>query len=136
MITYHVCFTYADRPYWWTRILKPGFSHCYVLKEVEGGYILLNPCFAAIDLQFIPYGQKFPPYLDKPTIVVKIHTTVNQDRKRPLIQAVTCVEFVKALLGIRRWPLWTPYQLYRYLLGGNDGQQTEDTESDTTTTGV
>jgi hypothetical protein len=110
----NVYFTYTDRKYWWTRLLKPGFSHVFITIPCEGGRILVDPNFGHLVIKFIKKYEKLPQNLQKQVILVNFRTDVNL--KGGWFRPVTCVEIIKRALGIRKPLIFSPYQLYRYIL--------------------
>jgi hypothetical protein len=114
MYSVDVYFTYADRRYWWTRFLKTGFSHVFIKIPLIDGSIIIDPNFNNLQITYLENGQKISKNLQKPAILVKYYTNVNLNgyQFRPL----NCVEIVKKIIGVNKPLIFTPYQLYRYLL--------------------
>jgi hypothetical protein len=127
-ITWYVIFTDSPRDYWWTRWLRPGYRHIYAIKWDGFNWIKLEPFTSYVDVSILPYGPG-----------ARIHDVVNPKGndilrvtrycERDWIRApwifgpMTCVEGIKALLGIRAIHIWTPWQLSNYLRK-HYGQQT------------
>ena len=102
----------------WLRLLRPGFRHCMVVVESDGGWVLLNPLSGFTEILALPL-----------LTAEDIRTHFTADRYRivewhipePLPRApapwgpYTCVEVVKRTLGIHdRWVM-TPWRLFRHL---------------------
>ena len=68
-----------------------------------------------LEVIYYPTIREFKKTLDKTTVVIKNYTDVNLSLPMPYLRPFTCVEVVKRVLGIKRWSIFTPYQLYRYL---------------------
>jgi hypothetical protein len=77
---------------------------------VEEGFIKLDPHFNVIEVCLVDR------IMERTSIVLEVDHVPDYNLKRPLIQALTCVEVAKAVLGISKWNLWTPYQLYKHVL--------------------
>lgn len=111
----YIFFTYTSRNYWWVRFLRTGFSHCYLLIKQDVGYVCLDMSIYSMEVNYYPSIRQFKKTLDKTTVVIKNYTDVNLSLTMPFLRPFTCVEMVKRVLGIKRWTIFTPYQLYRYL---------------------
>jgi hypothetical protein len=112
----HVYFTYTDRPYWWTRFLKKGFSHVFVLIPQHEGYLFIESTLSSIDVKYLTEHSKLPKSLDKSSVVVKYCTEIDYNLTSSWLRPCTCVEVVKRIIGLDKWWIFTPYQLYRYIL--------------------
>ena len=104
----------GTRTHWWTLFLKKGFYHCALLLGNGREWVLIDPLVHFTDLIVLkntPVLQalKAKGYrLVRTTPVIPPVTSV---RFRPL----TCVEIIKRFLGINRFEIWTPYQLFKFL---------------------
>ena len=117
-----IIFEHGDMPYWWAKYLQSGFRHCWALRWDGFNWIAYHPRLGHTDIEILPYGS----YDDIENICIDtncsviIHAKVFRESNRirsPWPTAVTCVEQIKALLGVRKWFLFTPYQLFKYLGG-------------------
>jgi len=124
---WYVVFEHGDMPYWWAKYLHPGIRHCYALRWDGFNWIAFHPKLGHTDIEILSYGS----YEDIQNILIDtdcsviIHVKVWRESTRirsPWPTAVTCVEQIKALLGIRKWFLFTPYQLFNYLSGVKNGK--------------
>lgn len=111
----HTTRTQARSPFW--RFLKPGFRHVECWKFIPpGAWLRFN---TGIEL-IAPEVYLYPPWelqaRLKPT-AVKVQRLVKQGfwREPLFFGPVTCVEQVKAFLGLRNGFIRTPYQLYKEL---------------------
>jgi hypothetical protein len=113
---------YYDSPgqiehYW--RVLKRGFWHVavclpiYVDGEVAG-HMIVNPAMPLVQaaLATQPLVEVFPGATFQ---YVKIRRSLGDPPYAILIWA-TCTSIAKAFLGIRAPLVWTPYQLFKYIL--------------------
>lgn len=100
------------------KLLRPGFRHCFVVLHTPGRWLSIDPLshMTRIDLMDFPGEFDMAALLRREGLCV-VETTL---REAPLLPAppmlCTCVEMVKRILGIHRWTIVTPWQLYRYLL--------------------
>lgn len=133
-VDWYVVFEHGDMPYWWAKYLHAGFRHCWILRWDGYNWIAVNPRLGHTDIEILPYYRYEDIkniYIDTNCSVI-IHAKVWRDTTRirsPWPTAFTCVEQVKAALGIRDWRLITPYGLFNYLLRGNYGKLIQFTES-------
>ena len=106
-----VYFSESDGDYWLKRWLMPGFSHCFVV--VDG--ILINPCFH--------YTQAFnAEALYECTTYIDIDMKEPEKKHRTIWQVFTCVTMVKSFIGMNKYAILTPYQLFQYLQRHQDGK--------------
>ena len=105
----------TDIPY--LKILKPGFRHCFIILRTPDRWISIDPLahMTRIDLHDIPQGHNVPALLKEHGLTV-VETYLRDAALVPSPPMFcTCVEVVKRILGIQRWDIWTPWQLYRHL---------------------
>jgi len=110
----------------WLRVLKRGFRHCFVLIECApvhgdekgGGWVLYNPLSNATQIAMWPLQDEESIQnwlMDQGYLVIKTYV-------RPLTNQIlpwrpfTCVEAVKRALGLRLQGIFTPWQLYKFLI--------------------
>lgn len=129
---WYVVFTSGARRHWWDRVFRTpiGFSHVYALRWDGYNWILFNPhtSFTEIAILPIPTENAIQHMIEPGATVLEVEAFRHPTRIRGRwwIGPMTCVEQVKALLGIPVGRIWTPRQLYNYLV--TDGQQqTENT---------
>lgn len=106
---------------WWLKFLKKGFRHCYMIFSLGKNpqlLIELNP----MSNQFYVFkhtsimGCDYIFHLKQKDNVKILPVTIKQSElKTAPLGAFSCVEFVKRVLGIHRFWLFTPYQLYKFL---------------------
>ena len=102
-------------------------SHCYAASWDGYNWAVINPCLGYTDVYVL---QSVDPDIrvalaDYPYTDI-IHVSAWRKIKRwraPFPVMFTCVEQIKALLGITAWRIITPKQLYKYL-GENNGDTT------------
>ena len=99
---------------WLKRILKDGFSHCFVIIHHNGYNLMVNSCFshAYNSLSF----QEYTP--QEGDTIVKIDRLIDTNVSHYKIGLMSCVEIVKRFIGLNRFLVFTPYQLYKALQRG------------------
>ncbi len=107
----------ADRP--WLKMLRPGFRHCFVILNDGTHWLSFDPMLNHIDLRVhghVPADFDLPKWLRSRGQRV-VEAPVDHSRKTALpLSVFTCVEAVKRVLGLHRFFILTPWQLYRHLL--------------------
>lgn len=102
----------------WLRFLRPGFRHCYAVAESQGQWFVYNPASHQTAVHAL---GKFPSGLLIEWLLAEGHTVVMcriekaAHRVAP-VRPYTCVEALKRLLGVRAKWVFTPWQLYKYLI--------------------
>ena len=113
---YTVFFTYASQPHWWTRLLRPGFSHVYMVEFLPQGCIVINPNISSLEIKYYLTGENLPDNLQQLAVPVDIKTNIDHCKKQPVFfRLFSCVEVVKSILGIRNRLIITPNQLYKHI---------------------
>jgi hypothetical protein len=105
----------------WLRLLRPGFRHCFVLLDLGGAWVCVNPLAhrTSVELWSLSPATDLPTWLRAQEGLTVVETVVRQPPRRPCpIGLYSCVEAVKRVLGLQeRWVL-TPGQLYEHLTHG------------------
>jgi len=107
---------------WWDRLFRTrdGFRHVYAIRFDGAHWLLFNPHAAFTDVRALDLeGDDALARLTVPgATVLEVAATHNSGcvRGRWWCGPMTCVEQVKALLGIPVGWVFTPWQLYRHLL--------------------
>lgn len=120
--TYYIVFTNAKHNGAFLRHLKKGFQHVFAVKKSFGKkfWIAVNPMTDYMLVDIIPtrdYPLIRDVLVDKTATVLECEVTI-REKKGHRIHFISCVETIKALLGIRAFWVITPYQLYKYLKKG------------------
>jgi hypothetical protein len=115
-----VLFTDSKQP---TRVLKwlqPSFQHCYMMKKSPGGtyWIIINPVRSHLALQFAtvedyPHPRAYDPH----AVILPVTVIADGKTERGGLCWFNCVEASKAIMGIKRFWVFTPFQLYKHLRG-------------------
>ncbi len=128
-------------PHWWDWFLKPGFTHVYVLIWDYGLWLYVDPALHHTRVVILEQLDDRPPgfwLVDEEATVLEVQPEVGRpgDLRAPwVLGPLTCVESVKAVLGIRRFWLFTPWQLFKHLRRRANGQG-QGTEEDPRGTGA
>lgn len=106
----------VDGARWWSRLLKPGFVHCFFLLQ-ERNWIKIEGRRGSVKLTQLgqePIDVIASHYREQGATVIE--TAVSTEAVRLPFVARNCVGLVKAMLGVRSFSL-TPWQLYKHLRG-------------------
>lgn len=118
---YYVVFGKADLN---IPFIDRDYSHCYAMKWTDAGWIMLNPALGYTEIFVLDsLNPEIREALAHTEYTDIIHVGAWRKIRRwrtPWPVAFTCVEQIKALLGISAWWVITPRQLYKYL-GERDG---------------
>lgn len=107
--------TASQRQHWLAPLLKDGFRHCGVAVEAEDYWVFVDPNPDCIRFR-VPALKNYDLagyFRDQGFSTVELETTGAEVRV-PLVVS-NCVGVVKTVLGIRKFAIITPYQLYKYL---------------------
>lgn len=105
----------TERSQWWNSFLHKDFQHVQAMRRDGSIWIHFAPHCEFLDIKILrtdanPW-QLFPGHKIQRVVML---------RKEGILRspwhtgAITCVELVKALLGIRAWYVRTPRQLFNY----------------------
>ena len=118
---WYVVFCQVERLDWWDLIfrLKPSHGHVYALRWDGYNWLLFNPHAGYTDVAIVAGGDEnaLGQLVDSGATVLEVEAFRAVDRLRGRWWAgpMTCVEQVKALLGLPVGWIFTPWQLFRYL---------------------
>lgn len=101
---------------WYGRFLEPGFGHVSALTYVSDRWVYYDPGSDYHQIEVIDAPEARPYDLLPGCKLVRVVAQRRREVHRYpwFLGPVTCVESIKALLGIDHPWLWTPHQLYRY----------------------
>jgi hypothetical protein len=119
----------TEAEYWWSRILKPGFQHVTAVRWDGYNWVMVAPLLGVMRVEILPFRYHERPETwwishgkTKPTFMHVKRRTNPRKVRNPLVWGpVTCVETIKSLLGVGKFAIFTPYQLYRHLKGDDHG---------------
>ena len=111
---YYVIFEDSSLDDWRIKYLQPNFSHVSLAKKSVNGYFwtVISPKSGNITIDMVPDGSLREYYPE--AVIIPFRSIVNKKPQVTLCLS-TCVEVAKAVLGIRKWWIITPYQLYKYI---------------------
>lgn len=125
---FYIVFRDSIKRNWWDVFTQPGFRHCAVMEEVQIPYPSLfsstGTVFtdvvrgeAVIEVFCKPAHELIFDRMKRRKVSIAISFVV--DKKSTLryipFGMLSCVGIVKSLLGVRKWWILTPYQLFKYL---------------------
>ncbi len=103
---------------WFLNWLSRGYRHCFALIEQPEGWILYDPLSNRSVIRYYEDRTKEQLifwYSVNGYKVVETEIAGRVPHRLAPILPYTCVEAMKRLLGIHRWFLLTPRQLFAYL---------------------
>lgn len=110
-----------DNSLWWLRFLQPGFRHCYVLLQISKEpvqWLEINPSsnqlYIFLHSNAMNFNYIYHLQHKKNITIIPVEFSQAPLKCAPFAP-FTCVEFAKRILGIHKFFLMTPYQLYKYL---------------------
>ena len=95
---------------------RPGFRHCFAVLETEAGRLRIDAQAHRTVVELVaPPGYDLDRFYRGAGLTV-VETVVRRPPRRDLAPCwYSCVETAKRLLGVQRWWIWTPWQLYHFL---------------------
>lgn len=119
----------GERLWWWDAFTRPGYRHVFALRWDGWNWLLFDPSGQYTDVAIIAaasedaLGRLVPPG----ATVLEVEAFRRRDRIRGRwwIGPMTCVEQIKALLGLPVGWIFTPWQLFRYLSEAVDGPEAQ-----------
>lgn len=124
MTWYVVYYKRPDVLNWWSKHLAPGFRHVELWRPTQFGptsedvfWTVVRPTFEFLEAETTL--DPTPPWVKYPDVTTSQLVTAtrreNSIRDYFFAGPQTCVEYVKAALGIRNFWIRTPYQLYKFI---------------------
>lgn len=117
-VEWWLLYTDTHRKHWWNRWLKPGFRHVQALRRDGRVWVAFEPHTEFLDVHIIRSDET--PWDILPHATVQRVVVLREEgrmRSKFHLGPITCVEMVKALLGIRTPLVRTPWQLFNYCKG-------------------
>ena len=105
----------GKKTYWWTRFLRKGFYHCLVLFGDGYEWIIVDPVLGFTDLIKVKNSNAEDTLENMGYTLLDVTVNLNYKKVNHL-RPLTCVETVKRFLGITNPFIFTPYQLYKYII--------------------
>jgi len=114
-----VVFTDGSNQHWWSRFMKEGYRHCFILYPLKthGGLFGEDWCVqidpATNFMRMMVYTDPIEDVLEamQPFSEAITCRVANLDKTKYNIEVRTCVTNVKLMLGVRWWHVQTPWKL-------------------------
>lgn len=100
---------------WLGWCLKDGFSHIRIVVHKPTCDIVVDPRIGYTEVDAIAKGSSFDGLFEH-KVTVKRNVPIM--KHRGVFGFLNCVEQAKMYLGIKKWWILTPYQLYKELKNG------------------
>jgi len=112
---------------WWRFFTRRGWRHCYVIIPVYFPEPSLMAEQYAMKIESLAWGvdteiwwspvSKCLDHVRPDATAIVSFTVTLPPSKNSLVQGpLSCVSLAKAQLAIRDWKIFTPYQLFRWLV--------------------
>lgn len=115
-----VVFRPVARPrWWWHRVIDPARAHVLAIWREKGVTLALNHTGTVLAVEVVglaPEDAARGLCLAWDAEALRLTVRVPEHGQPCLRPVMTCVEAVKALLGMTSWRIWTPRQLRRALI--------------------
>jgi hypothetical protein len=109
---------YEDRQpgLWWQKFLKKGYKHVFAVRYDGFFWIKMDLTIGYLDIEVLPIHDRatISTVLKGQNVNYQYVEAWRKPRYRSIFAPWSCVEAMKAMLGIRAWWVLTPYQLYKY----------------------
>lgn len=129
-IKYWVIFSPSKNPCWWSKWLNQKYGHITIARKSVGEHWWIVLESAGGNLLTDTYPLCDINKLYSTSIIVERWSTV-QEKPTSRIAHLNCVELAKLVLGIRKWNLITPFQLYKFLKEENEHGKNDEYETGT-----
>ncbi|MBO6290160.1 MAG: hypothetical protein J6N45_07555 [Alphaproteobacteria bacterium] len=112
---------------WVLSKLHKNFSHVVVFKRsiYPGNVIAVNTCSNNISIEELSLKQLFGILTNTNNTAVVADIQIAPIKAKGLL---TCVSVAKSILGVTKASIITPYQLYKYLKGKENGRKESQTK--------
>ena len=102
-------------PHTWSWFRKTGYKHCVAIREVPGGYILVDWHLHGLDIRNITPNEMLKMQATYNRLNAKAWQIRAVQTRMPYMGVYTCATFIARLCGLRG-PFWLPYRLSRALV--------------------
>jgi len=116
---WYVIFRRTTLKHWIFALLDDEIQHCYAVKDCRDYWLVVdgkNCC-----LQTTLESKADYPHIrcfDNDSVILSVRAIIDPKGYRYSLCLFSCVDVVKAVLGVKDFWCWTPYQLYRGLTNG------------------
>lgn len=108
---------FEDKPYWYLRLLRKQFRHVSIILVFDdASMVAVNHSWGHTEIAAIHTDWEELVHSGK-WIVKRIPITNSRITRSPVF---TCTQMVKSLIGIDKWWILTPYQLFKELPSFNN----------------
>jgi len=123
--TFHVVFQSSNYQCRLFKLLHPRFQHCYVIKSstCRRYWIRIETTVSQLNVDLLD-ADIFPNISDiisKNATLITIISRFTPETSSQL-SILSCVDVTKRILGIKDFWCFTPYQLYKNILGDRYGK--------------
>ena len=126
---YLVCFKNCGEPRWWNHFLHPQALHVFALKWTGRYWVMVHPRISYLEVQVLYDYEREDEVMQIVENMDVIgmcrvdfdHLDTDRIRLPWVFGPWTCVEQIKALVGVRAPWVLTPRQLWKHLRGLNYG---------------
>ena len=119
-IDWYVVFTGSAVKHWIIRLLQPGFKHCQMVREDDGLWLIVNKTDSDLHgITELVYEYPTIRQLCPDAVILPVTTNIDTRNIQCSLGLSSCVDVCKSLLGINKFWIWTPYQLYKYVRDSN-----------------
>ena len=110
---------------WWDAFTCPGFRHCwaYTRHPNMDGWLAVDALSGGVTMRFYPDETLRDHGFDDLHAVIHAEgglvlptNAILDDLYLPRFSPLTCVELLRHVLGVREMFVFTPFQLYRYIV--------------------
>lgn len=102
---------------WWSRVLDPQARHCFAFRAIAPDCtVVVNHSGRRLVVQHLAMAAPDVARVCAVAGMTMLEVTAREQDAPALRGPMTCVEVVKALLGLRDWRVMTPRQLARRLV--------------------
>jgi len=123
-IDWFIVFVHGDMPWRLAKLLKPGYRHCYALRWDGFNWIGFYPHLGYTEVEILPHQtlNVFDVVAGEYSAIIHANAWQKVGKiRQPWPTFFTCVEQIKALLGIKASFVFTPWQLFKRLRGKHHG---------------
>jgi len=103
---------------WYLRFLKNNFRHCFIILDDTDHWIIIDPLSAHTEIELISKRinkGNLPDWFSESGFKVIESEFFPKYSKIAPVSFLNCVETVKRIIGIHKFFIFTPYQLYKFL---------------------
>jgi len=121
---WHVLFCKSRSTHWLLDKLEMG--HVLAMRLSPGGtmWTIIDPTTSIIEAKAIPVEMMPRPEDYSDAVIEVVRVVVEPEALKPFklgFGVLSCVTVIKYLLGIDKWFMWTPKQLFNHLKGQGHG---------------